>query len=231
LVGDDPEALKVMLDYAYNPRKLPLKDVLSEYNDIINIRYFLELYRVADKYNFPAFRAEVICRFTSCMETWVDLDDEDTSEGSSKCREFSDVVRSVYDLVGSERKPKHSLIKVLMEVADKLDPASVFNNAGSRRPLIKMASQQVAEFGRDILLRMMKVTAKEITGKKSEFIRTVLYVGFMVKCPYCNGEWWTVMRPEPSRWQGDCQGCGRRISDLREAITRDRRASDGRFVL
>jgi hypothetical protein len=63
-----------MLGFAYDQQIHPSESPPN--GTTINIKRFLELYRVGDKYQFPAFLVPVASQFESCMDAWLTGDDK-----------------------------------------------------------------------------------------------------------------------------------------------------------
>jgi hypothetical protein len=52
------------------------------------IDYFLGLYRIDDKYDFPEFQARIVSCFRSCMYAWLNNQATDSEEDAVALREF-----------------------------------------------------------------------------------------------------------------------------------------------
>jgi hypothetical protein len=186
-----------MVNFAYDPVIRPPEN--SEFGATTTITYFLGLYRVGDKYDFPDFLAGVVSWFKCCLHAWLNRFPGSFGTDETALVEFSGFVRDVYDLVGSERRPEHPLVKVLLAVADDQGSASILNNTGRNQPLILTASEQVAEFGRDILLHLMAKTGTSTTNEDGETITTELCIGVRVTCLSCEEDWWRVVQDGDER--------------------------------
>jgi hypothetical protein len=186
------------------------------------IDYFLGLYRIDDKYDFPEFQARIVSCFRSCMYAWLNNQATDSEEDAVALREFSGFVSEIYKLVGPGYKPDHPLVKVLLDVADDQGSASILNNNGYRQPLITMASREVAEFGRDILLHLMAKTGSSGKNEEDRFVTNELCIGAKVTCLGCDALSWRVVIDEGDEIEIWCRSCKRFMVDWPEE-----RISDG----
>ncbi|KAI4633894.1 uncharacterized protein J4E87_001061 [Alternaria ethzedia] len=101
LKEDDPDALLLMLNFAYDQKIPSLDDVDNVIRTARSIRDCLGLYRVGDKYDFAQFRDRVISVFKCSIGWWsmqVRSDDPDPIDAVVH-REFCGFVRDVYDIV------------------------------------------------------------------------------------------------------------------------------------
>jgi hypothetical protein len=194
LVGDDPDALKTMLGFAYDQRIHPWESPLN--GTTVDIKRLLELYRVGDKYQFPAFLVPVASWLDSCMEAWMDGFFEPVVEGSVARSEFCGFVREFYELVGAEHRPSHPLVQILLRIATEWGPAIVLKNTKGNQPLTVMASQEVAEFGRDMFLHSMAMTGLSEVEDKGEVVGLELSIGVKLQCVSCDAVWWSVPEDE-----------------------------------
>jgi hypothetical protein len=209
LVGDDPDALKIMLGFAYDQQIHIWERPLN--GTTVNIKRLLELYRVGDKYQFPAFLVPVASWLDSCVYKWLDSSAGPFDKDSIESSEFRGFVRDIYELVGSEHRPSHPLVQVLLELATDRGSASVLNNTGGCQPLIVTASQEVAEFGRDIFLHLMDKTGSSEADDKGKVVSTELCIGVELRCQPCDKFWWDVTMDDEQEPETVCPFCG---SDL-----------------
>ena len=145
MFGDDPDALKTMLGFAYDQQIHLWESPLN--GTTVNIKRLLELYRVGDKYHFRAFLDPVVSQFERCIDAWLTGDDKPLVKDCVARYEFCGLVRDIYELVGPEHRPSHPLVQILLELATDWPNTSVLKNTGGDLPLIVTASQKVAEFG------------------------------------------------------------------------------------
>ncbi|CAN9454314.1 unnamed protein product [Alternaria alternata] len=206
LVGDDPYALRIMLGFAYDQQIHPWESPLI--GTTANIKRLLEPYRVGDKYQFPAFLVPVASWLGNCMDAWMNGSFEPVVE------EFCGFVRDIYELVGSKHRPSHPLVQILLEIATEWGLASVLENTGGNQPLIVMASQKVAEFGRDIFLQLMgKTGSLEVEDEDEvEVITYELCIGVKLECSSCP----TPYHVSPRSLQAMCPDCEQALGYWRE---------------
>jgi hypothetical protein len=215
LVGDDPDALKTMLSFAYDKDFQPQKDWLD--GTTININRLLEIYRVGDKYQFPAFLVWAASQLESCMNDWLNGDDHKTClKDCVRCSEFCGFVRDIYDLVGPEHQPGHPLVEILMELATDRPDTKVLKHIGHNLPLIVMASQEVAEFGRDIFLHLIYKTGFSDANNDGNIVTTELCIGVALICRHCGKKSWKVMTDDEKlhELREVCRHCGRALENL-----------------
>jgi hypothetical protein len=205
LIGDDPDALKIMLGFAYDPQIRRPAELLYGATDTIN--HFLGLYRVGDKYQFPAFLDRVDPWLTGCMYDWLDRSTGPFDKDSIARSEFCGFVRDIYELVGLEHRPSHPLVHILLELATDRGSASVLNNTGGHQPLIVTALQEVAEFGRDVLLHLMGKTGSWEVGDKGDVVSTELCIGVELGCLVCEKFWWDVTMDDAQEPNTVCTFC------------------------
>jgi hypothetical protein len=203
LIGDDLDALKTMLGFAYDPQMCRQEDLLHGATDTIN--HFLGLYRVGDKYQFPAFLDRIAPMIRNCMYGWLDRSAGPYDKDSIARSEFCGFVRDIYELVGSEHQPKHPLVQTLLEIATERGSSSVLKNTGGEQPLIVMASQNVAECGRDIFLHLMDKTGLS-ANDNDKVITKELCIGVVLICLSCGEFLWKVMWEDKEE---ECIYCGR----------------------
>ncbi|KAG9186017.1 hypothetical protein G6011_02573 [Alternaria panax] len=191
LAGDDPDALKIMLDFAYTQEIHPPEGSL--HGEIFTIDYFLELYRVGDKYQFPAFIVRIVSWLRGCMHAWLNKSGGPFGEDRIARFRFCSLVREIYELVGSEYRPSHPLVQVLLGLADDQGSTGILNNTGGNQPLIVLASEKTAEFGRDILLHLMKKTGPLEPDDNGEVVTAGLCIRAKVICSFCGQIWWNTV--------------------------------------
>jgi hypothetical protein len=201
-----------MLDFAYGQSSFPPE--ASRHGDTVKVNYFLGLYRVADKYDFPNLRLLFACWFKKYMHAWLHRFDKPHEKDSSAYQEFGGFVKDIYDLVGSKHQPSHPLVKTLLEVADNQGSASILNNSGFNQPLVIVASREIAEYGRDIFLRLMKKTGSSGPDEQGKVVKTELCVGINVRCLRCNMEWWRVTLRGKQDIGMRCPGCKGLMEDF-----------------
>ena len=209
MIGDDPDALKIMLGFAYDPQMR--RPVESLYGATDTIDHLLRLYRVGDKYQFPALLDRVDLWLADCMYDWLDRSTGPFDKDSIARSEFCGFVRDIYELVGLEHRPSHPLVHILLELATDRGSASVLNNTGGCQPLIVTASQEVAEFGRDIFLHLMDKTGSSEADDKGKAVSTELCIGAELRCLVCDKFWWDVKMDDAQEPETVCPFCG---SDL-----------------
>jgi hypothetical protein len=184
LFGDDAASLESMLTWVYNGRiTLPDDD---EYT-LPNVSFCLELYRVADKYDLPELCETLRRRFRS--QLLYGLQDvacpvKGQQADPAICEAFCDLIENIYELLhaGSE----HPLVATMLLVIDQSPALQILQNDGETPHLVFEASRRHAEFGRDVLLHLLRksnVTVKEGTGKKT--IKELALV-FQAMCPECD---------------------------------------------
>ncbi|RYN99230.1 hypothetical protein AA0120_g1969 [Alternaria tenuissima] len=214
LVGDDPDALKTMLRFAYDQQIHPSESPPK--GTIVNIKRFLELYRMGDKYQFPALLIPVASQFRSCMDGWLHGDDEPFANDCDARSEFCGFVRDIYELVGPEHRPSHPLVQILLELATDWPITSILKNTGDGQPLIVMASQKVAEFGRDIFLNLMDKTGLSEANSDSKRVTTRLCIGVALICWRCRETSWKVMTDDEEKLSEVCRHCGQALEHLEQ---------------
>ena len=206
MVGDDPDALKTMLGFAYDQQIHLWESPLN--GTTVNIKRLLELYRVGDKYHFHAFLAPVVLQFERCMDAWLTGDDKPLVKDCVARSEFCGFVRDIYELVGPEHRPSHPLVQILLELATDWPNTSVLKNTGDDLPLIVTASQKVAEFGRDIFLHLMNRTGLAEANNDGEAIKSELCIGVRLRCWACCDVSWIVMMDDEEKLHEVCRHCG-----------------------
>lgn len=143
-----------------------------------------------------------------CVGTWLS---QSIGKDEVALREFSGIVREIYILVGPDPQPEHPLLKILLELVD-CDNVSLVHNTGRNQPLLLGASKDVAEFGRDLLLRLMAKTGS--TGVKNNVETPTtreLCIGYKVRCPGCEVSWYKVAYDVHN--EGHCVFCGEYFED------------------
>jgi hypothetical protein len=208
LIGDDPDALKTMLGFVYVPQICRPAELLHGATDTIN--HFLGLYLVGDKYQFPAFLVPVASKLKRQMRLWLGRSRGPLGKDCVAQSEFCGFIRDIYELVGSEHQPSHPLVQILLGIATERGSASVLNNIGGNQPLIVMASQKVAEYGRDIFLHLMDKTGVAKANDNGKVVTTELCIGVVLECPPCSDISWKVIWDDEESLdeEGECTICG-----------------------
>jgi hypothetical protein len=142
------------------------------------------------------------------MDAWMNGSFEPVAE------EFCGFVRDIYELVGSEYRPSHPLVQILLEIATERGSASVLKNTGGNQTLIVTASQKVAEFGRDIFLHLMgKTGSLEVEDEDEvEVITYELCIGVKLECSSCP----IPYHVSPRSLQAMCPDCEQALGYWRE---------------
>jgi hypothetical protein len=117
----------------------------------------------------------------------------------------------MYELVGPEHRPSHPLVKILLELATDWPNTSVLKNTGDDQPLVVMASQKVAEFGRDIFLHLMDRTGIAEVNNDGEAITSQLCIGVRLICWNCGDVSWIVMTDDEEKLHEVCRHCGQAL--------------------
>jgi hypothetical protein len=102
------------------------------------------------------------------------------------------------------------LVQILLGIASERGSASVLNNIGGNQPLIVMASQEVAEYGRDIFLHLMDKTGVAKSNDNGKVVTTELCIGVVLECPPCSDISWKVIWDDEESLdeEGECTICG-----------------------
>ncbi|KAI4931170.1 hypothetical protein J4E85_003759 [Alternaria conjuncta] len=160
LKEDDPDALKTMREFAYDEDSLH-PDELAK-GTPIGIRHALGLYRVGDKYDFPRFRDCTISCFKLRLEHWLS---QPSLGDDAAHKDFCDIVREVYDIVGPDNHTRQKLVVALLETIDDVDSTRILNNTGGKQRSVVEAAQEVAPFGRDSFLHLMAKTGSSAVNE------------------------------------------------------------------
>jgi hypothetical protein len=193
-----------MLRSAYNPQiNLPNKGGPSVENAI----YIIELYRVVSKYDFRVLWVQCLKLFEDQVWLWLLKSHE---EGTAMTDGFCEIVKNLYTL--PKANLGHPMISSLMWLTRRKGPVQIFWNGGKVPQLLIDASQEVAEFGRDLFLSAEYRSHFDVgTGKR---IFVDLAVLILAECPGCNNfvRWdkW-ASNDRPKRMQ--CLHCGRVVED------------------
>ncbi|KAI4640053.1 hypothetical protein J4E93_008853 [Alternaria ventricosa] len=179
LKEDDPDALRAMLNYAYDEKSVPWPDD-SLAGTTFDIHHILDLYRVGDKYDFPSFRLQLIFRLMTALRRWFSRPSEPSIGYAAESEEFCEIIRKVYDIVGSEHQEDQDLVETFLQAIDEHPSARILNNTGGKQGIIVKASREVAEFGRDIFLHLMYIVGTE-DHKDGTVSTTELCTGIKVR--------------------------------------------------
>jgi len=200
-----------MLNFAYDEASL-YPDELAK-GTLLGIRHTLGLYRVGDKYDFPRFRECVISCFKLRFKHWLS---QPPIGDDAAHKDFCDIVREVYDIVGPDNHPRQKLVVALLEAIDDVDSTRILNNTGGKQRLIVKAAQEIAPFGRDSFLNLMAKTGSSTVDEFGMVSTTELCTGIRVKCPRCHTIWWrVVLEEEEDRIERCiCENCNRNMIDL-----------------
>jgi hypothetical protein len=212
LKEDDPVAITIMLNFAYTyNRSFPLPD--GHRGTTKNIRRIISLYRVEDKYDFPDFEGAPEDEFVEQFHAWLDEPTSQAGKDESAVTEFCSIVSDIYNLVGPDPLPKHPLVYSLLMVMEQREEYSILNNVGGNHLLLTRASQEVAEFGRDLFLDLIGKTKKVNKGESDGRCKaTELYIGTEVKCPSCERVWPYVDHAGMDK-DGYCPNCSNYVED------------------
>jgi hypothetical protein len=143
LKEDDPNAVTVMLDFAYY-NSIPLPDKRCGF--VGKIRYIISLYSVADKYDFPSFQESLANDFNCEVLNRLMRSAESASKDESIVAELCSIVKDIYNLVGPDPRPEHPYVHGLLTVLDQKDEDEnedgdgILNSTGGDRLLLTSAS-------------------------------------------------------------------------------------------
>jgi hypothetical protein len=160
-----------MLKYAYTDR-ITSPDGLGEIGEML---YYIRLYQIADKYNFPGLEWAASSGFGSRLEFLLVIHGDGEADGHGKekasLEDFCDVVKRVYELPNAH--PAHPLVKELLkDTAPKPDTLS-FKGIRSLKSSVVRAVEEVAEFGRDLFLYTLRKEQTE-DRKKAQGVKVKL---------------------------------------------------------
>jgi hypothetical protein len=201
-----------MLDFMYD-------DTITLPDDQVdgsskNIRHIIGLYRVADKYAVPSLEEWAIEEFSNEIYGWLQL--AGRTEGAKA--EFCSIVSEFYDLVGSDPQPQHPFVQALLDIAEHEDGSTVLNNTDGNNPLLVRASQEIADFGRDLFLHLIAMAEATEPNEDDEVSAKELCIAVVVKCPECEEIWSRVQRSD-LKDDGYCQLCGEWVGNWKNAET------------
>ena len=211
-----------MLNYAYDEKSVPWPDS-SLAGTTFDIHHILDLYRVGDKYDFPSFRLQLIFRLMTALDRWFSRPSKPPNGYAAESEEFCEIIRKVYDIVGSEHQEDNELVETLLQAIDEHSSARILNNTGGKQGMIVKASREVAEFGRDIFLHLMDIVGTE-DHKDGTVSITELCTGTKVVCLLCEQRWWKVVvegsSAEDEKDEGlvmrcICEDCDGSMQDVR----------------
>lgn len=77
-----------MLSRLYSTSHMMSRCALQKDGASTTIDYFLGLYRIDDKYDFPEFQARIVSCFRSCMYAWLNNQATESEEDAVALREF-----------------------------------------------------------------------------------------------------------------------------------------------
>lgn len=156
LIGDDPASVSAMLTWVYK-QQIVLSN--TERRLSANMRYCVELFRVADKYDLPMLCSDIQDRFHTQLHVWLCRAQHESEDPALNER--------VYTL--PNKKPSHPLVMSLLAMT-KYVPLQILQNDGEAPSMLIKAAKDVSEFGGDIFLFLMDKTKSDVnpeTGVKS----------------------------------------------------------------
>jgi hypothetical protein len=174
----DPSIVLAMLGFAYNSEmNLPNIGVSSTDNAL----FIVELYRVAIKYSFPSLLTKSL--FLLKEEVGALLSQEYT-KGAFATEDFCQIIKKFYTLPGADSK--HDLIAWILGRTKCEGPLQIFRKGSEVPELLIDASQQVAEFGRDLFFYTMVQPGGFTRAKFSK--RNVVHSEdvMLARCPFCH---------------------------------------------
>jgi hypothetical protein len=197
-----------MLTWVYNGR-ITLPDV-DEYT-LSNVLFYIELYRVADKYDVPGLCEALLGHFRVQLLLGTRdpiYSDKGEQTDPSKCEAFCDLINNVYTLPNAGKN--HPLVRDILSAMDQSSSSllRILRSHGKVPVLVVEASRRNAEFGRDVLLHLLGKSDITVDDKAGEEPMQELALVFQVRCPDCD----RILRLEESSLSDDgtayCVACG-----------------------
>jgi hypothetical protein len=197
-----------MLEYAYDKASF---EVEISRPSVDNALRCVELYWVADKYDFPELRKMLSRAFRKNLYKWIHEFDDLPGYETISPAEFSEIVSSLYMLPNAN--PSHVMVRVLWKILKASYRHRVFHINGRQSALLRRASEEVAEFGRDLFLYVLDNSRAEVKPS-GEHNLIGLSTSTKVQCPHCD-KVWDVDTSEASGSR-HCMMCGQLVDDWEE---------------
>jgi hypothetical protein len=193
-----------MLEYAYDEASF---EVEISRPSVDNALRCVELYWVADKYDFPELRKMLSRAFWKILYKWINECDDQPGYPTISPAGFGEIVSSLYMLPNAN--PSHVMVRVLWELIQCSRLHRVFHTNGKQSTLLRRASEEVAEFGRDLFLCVLDNSRAEV-DPHGEHNLIGLSTSTKVQCLHCN-EFWNIDTSE-TYGSRHCMMCGQMIN-------------------
>ncbi|KAF2134680.1 hypothetical protein P153DRAFT_427337 [Dothidotthia symphoricarpi CBS 119687] len=145
LKEDDPEIVELMLKYAYDTWT-PMGLFWDNKHTSELLLDCIRLLEVADKYDFPLLRVEATLGFQKWFVIYIhELAKQDEPDHAPFCK----MIGEIYKLSDDDRRRLTDYLVELM--ADDTDLRTLVDR-GHVADVFKEAAEQVAEFGKDMLI-------------------------------------------------------------------------------
>ncbi|KAF2113926.1 hypothetical protein BDV96DRAFT_647422 [Lophiotrema nucula] len=202
LKGDDPAIIEALFHHVYHSDVRFPKD---EKGHLDNVLFCLDLYSVADKYDFPDTQKTAALAFSVRVYDYL-TNLADTEELQNNADAFKSIVAKTYAVdagTASGKGPHWYLLNRITGLSD----TALFGERGILSPLVVEAATSHADFARDMFLDIMERCKTSDARPLAQLI-----IVDDVRCPDC-GDVWKKVRDVEDRDGGHCRFCGGFVDD------------------